>query len=495
MRTRRRSSAAQWFFSTILLAAVVLLAIQLVVFSRSRITYPVGLTIGDVPVANLNREQAAQRLLAVYNLPVELRFDGQPIHLDPTTVGFQLNLESMLAAADQARVGGSFWAEFWAYLWGTRSAATRIPLDATYSESLLRAYLTEDLALRYNRPAAPARPQTGTLNFTPGTPGLEIDTDAAVLVVSNAMFSPGQRSVDLPVRRMTASRPSFQNLEIFLQQTINTSGYDGIASIYLLDLQSQQVMYFITNNGVPISTTPDLAFTASSTIKIPIMVSAFRRLTENSSPEAFNLLAGMIEDSGNDPADWLMEQFIDPTRGPLLVTADMQALGLDNTFLAGHFRPGSVLLQRFTTPGNSRTDVTISRDPYNQTTPLELGLLLEDIYQCSQNGGGALASVFGGEITQAECQRMLEYLSRNFVPFLISAGAPEGTRIAHKHGWVTNPSGEITTIGDAAIVFTPSGNYILVIFFNHPVQLVWDPISTLISDLARLVYNYYNISQ
>ncbi len=342
---------------------------------------------------------------------------------------------------------------------------------------------------------SPAPPQTGTINFSPGDPGLEIDVDAAVLVISNAMFSPDRRSIDLPVQRTSASRPSFQNLEIFLQQTISASGYDGIASVYLLDLQSQQELYFITNNGVPISTTPDLAFTASSTIKIPIMISAFRRLTEDSSPEAFNLLAGMIEDSGNDPADWLMEQFIDPNRGPLVVTADMQELGLTNTFLAGHFRPGSVLLQRFTTPGNSRTDVTISRDPYNQTTPLEMGMLLEDIYQCSQTGGGALAAVFPGEITQAECEQMLEHLSRNFVPFLIAAGAPEGTRIAHKHGWVTNLNGEITTIGDAAIVFTPSGNYILVIFFNHPVQLVWDPISTLISDLARLVYNYYNISQ
>jgi len=32
----------------------------------------------------------------------------------------------------------------------------------------------------------------------------------------------------------------------------------------------------------------------------------------------------MIELSGNDPADWLMEQFIDANRGPLVVTEDMR---------------------------------------------------------------------------------------------------------------------------------------------------------------------------
>ena len=80
-------------------------------------------------------------------------------------------------------------------------------------------------------------------------------------------------------------------------------------------------------------------------------------------------------------------------------------------------------------------------------------MLLEDIYHCTQSGGGALAAVFPDEITQAECQTMVDYLTQNYLPSLISAGVPEGTRVAHKHGWVTY-FGVMYTLGDAGIVYT-----------------------------------------
>jgi hypothetical protein len=208
-----------------------------------------------------------------------------------------------------------------------------------------------------------------------------------------------------------------------------------------------------------------------------------------------NLISGMIVDSGNDPADWLMEQVIDSSRGPLEVTEDMRALGLESTFLAGHFRLGSPLLAVYDTPGNTRPDLNTDPDLYNQTTLTEIGMLLADIYQCADTGGGALLAVFPGQITRAECQEMIDALALNQIAVLLEAGAPDGTRIAHKHGWVTDPAtGVIQTMGDAGIVFTPSGDYVLAIFFHHPVQLVWEPISTLIGDLAQAVYNYYNLS-
>jgi hypothetical protein len=77
---------------------------------------------------------------------------------------------------------------------------------------------------------------------------------------------------------------------------------------------------------------------------------------------------------------------------------------------------------------------------------------------------------------------------------LLEGGPPEGTQIAHKHGWVTNPNtGVINSMGDAGIIFTTSGDYVVSIFLYHPVQLIWEPVSTMFSDLSQAIYNYYTL--
>ena len=160
--------------------------------------------------------------------------------------------------------------------------------------------------------------------------------------------------------------------------------------------------------------------------------------------------------------------------------------------MAGYFSFGSPLLAVIETPANQRQDVFTDPDPYSQTTPSDIGMLLEDIYQCSQTGGGALPAVFPGEIDQADCLQMNTLLINNRLPMLLTAGLPEGTPIAHKHGWVT-VNGVINTIGDAGIIYSPGGNYVMVVFLYHPVQLVWDSASLLVTELSNAVYNYYNL--
>jgi beta-lactamase class A len=221
------------------------------------------------------------------------------------------------------------------------------------------------------------------------------------------------------------------------------------------------------------------------------MVSAFQRMVESNDPETLKLMEDMIELSGNEAADWLMERVMDPTSGPLEVTEDMQSLGLNNTFLAGKFTLGSPLLDIIQTPANTRQDVNTRPDPYSQTTPSDIGMLLQDIYQCAQDSGGALPAVFPESITKAKCQLMNTYLLKNRLPVLITAGLPEGTQVAHKHGWVST-NGIINTIGDAGIVYSLGGDYVLVIFLHHPDQLIWDPASELLARLSQAVYNYYN---
>lgn len=494
MPRRRGASGIYWFTIISFLISIVLLTIQLIVFSRSRVTYPNGLEIGGVPVGNLDRQSTVERLFTIYSLPVELVYNDQIILMNPASVGFELNLESMLSAADLARTGGPFWIEFWDFLFGDQPTPDPVPLDAVFSEALLREYLTNEVASRYDMPAVPAQPLPGTIGYNPGTPGTGVDMDSAVSQIENALLSSSSRRVNLPIVRTAPPRPSIRNLEIFIKQTLDLAGYDGIAGVYLFDLQSANEMHFVYQNGSDIPINPDVAFSASSIIKIPIMISAYRRLDNQDPPaEAIRLLTGMMEESGNDPADWLMQGYIDQERGPLDVTDDMRALGLENTFLGGYFRIGSPLLRLHSTPSNSRTDVDTDPDLYSQVTLSDIGMLLTDIYHCEQYGGGALVAIFPGEINQDECREMVNTMTRNHTPFLIEAGAPEGTRIAHKHGWISDTTGAIRTIGDAGLVYTPSGNYVLVIYFYHPVQLVWEPISELIGNISESIYNYFNL--
>jgi beta-lactamase class A len=259
----------------------------------------------------------------------------------------------------------------------------------------------------------------------------------------------------------------------------------------LLNVSTLEEVHFAYQDGYEISTNPDVAFTTASIVKIPIMTSIFRRVHEDEDAETLNLLQKMIIESGNDPADWVMERVIHTSLAPLEVTDDMKSLGLENTFLAGEFGLGSPLLRIYNTPANQRVDISTDPDQYNQSTPSDIGMLLEDIYLCADNGQGTFKAVFGDEITQTECQIMIDYLSQNKMPSLLEAGVPDVTVVAHKHGWTTY-QGIMKTLGDAGIIFSPGGDYILVIFLYHPEQLIWDTASSLVGQLSAAIYNFYN---
>jgi beta-lactamase class A len=492
---RRSSSFLSWLSIFFFLSALVLTVLQLVQYSRIRTNFPDGLVMAGIPVGGLNRQQAAERLLEVYSVPVELHYFDSVVHVLPGVVEFELDIESMLAAADLQRTEEPFWSGFWDYLLGRQQTPNSVPLRASYSEDRLRAYLIREIKSRYDIPATSVRPAVGTVNFLPGTPGTALDVDGSVLQIENALFSTSARIVDLPLQQITPPRLTFENLAIVLRQVIDVSGFDGLVGLYLMDLQTAQEIHFAYQQGEYLSVQPDVAFTAASIIKIPIMVSVFQRIDEEPDSETIRLLEQMIELSGNEPADWVMERVIDPRSGPIGVTEDLQELGLDNSFLAGQFYPGAPLLAIFDTPANQRLDVDTQPDIYNQTTPSDIGMLLADIYQCAQGNGGTLTAIYGEAINQQECQSMIAFLIRNRLPVLITNGLPEGTQIAHKHGWVTDGDGVINTIGDAGIVYTPGGNYVLVIFLYHPVQLVWEPSANLIADLSESIFNYYNTPQ
>lgn len=492
MRNRGLLSVLRWAAVLLIFLSVLLTGITLVRYSRIRSAFPPGMVIAGVPVAGLDQQKAAERLMQAYGVPVELHYGDAVIQLKPSVIGFDLDLKAMLAAADLQRITQPFWSAFWDYLWNRLPVPSAVPLRATLSEERLRVYLQNEIATRYDRPASAALPIPGSVDFQGGQTGSVLDISRAVILIEDALRSPEGRVVNLTFNQVTPGRPSLQNLQILLQQTIDLAGFDGLAEIYLLDLQTRQELNFAYQQGENIP--PNIAFTAASTMKIPIMTSVYRRVSEPTPEGILKMLELMIERSENDPADRMMEMVMDRNLGPLQVTEDLSALGLNSTFLAGYFYPGAPLLRRYQTEGNSRLDISTKPDAYNQTTPPEMGMLLDDIYQCADSGGGTFSAVFPGEISKSECQMMIEYLTRNRIGVLLQAGLPEGTKFAHKHGWILDYDGLIHNMSDAGIIFTPGGNYVITVYLYHPVQIVFDPANQLMANLSRAIYNYFNLS-
>ncbi len=498
MRNRSSIPVLRGISIAFLSIAIVIAISGLIGYSRARNSYPSGMTIAGVPVGGVSPQIALERVLQVYTSPIEVQYGDAVIQIEPSVVGFELEVDSMIAAADLARTGDVFWGGYWNYLWNRDPEPVEIPLSATIDENRLTDYLQNEISARYDEPPKPAQPIPGSTSFSVGEPGRVLDIPRAVRLIEDTLRSPNNRTVLLTFQQSSAARPTIGNLEILLQQNILVAGFDGVIGLYLFDLQNGQEIHFAMNQEQVIPVNPDVAFTASSTVKIPIMVSYFIKYGSAALDEATsNLMLDMIRKSENPPADRLMEA-LDSFQGPLVVTDDMNKIGLENTFLAGFFCSAESpcpLLQRISTPANSRNDVSTDPDVFNQTTPSDTGMLLADIYQCAETSGGALIAAFPETINSEICKQMLAYLSADKIGVLIEAGVPEGTRVAHKHGWISEPSsGVIKNISDAAIVYTPGGNYVLVIYAYHPVQTVWEPVSTMFAQLSQAVYNFYNLS-
>ena len=500
MRIQNSSFFLRWVYLLFITLSAVVAVIELISYSHQRSNYPFGMTMGGVPVGGLNSQDAAQKVLQRYSLPIEIHYNEAIIQLDPGLVGFEVNIDSMLAAADLQRTNSSFWVGFWNFLWNKSSSSVDIPLVSTVSEDRLKTYLQSEIASRYDRLSTTAQPIPGTLDFKPGLPGQVLNIERSAIIISDALRSPSNRTVIISSQSTISIRPPMLNLQLLIKQIIDENSFDGTIGVFILNLQTGEELHFGYQADQIVSVKPDIAFTASSTIKIPIMVSVFKKFNGVLNENASTLMMEMLKLSENPAADSLMS-LLDKDLGPVRVTDDLNSLGLENTFIAGYFYNNAPnLLPYHSTPANLRSDVITNPDWYSQTSPSDMGMLLEDIYQCSETGGGSLVATFPGQITKQSCQQMILYLKEDKIGLLIEAGVPDGTSVAHKHGWVLDPAtGVYHDISDAAIVYTPGGNYILTIYSYHPVQIIWEyPVTRLgaarmFADISRVVYNYFNI--
>ncbi len=467
------------------------LAITFVEYNRYKTqtagVFPAGSTVASVPVGGLNAAEAEARLSDYYNLPLDLEIEGSTLAAAPADLGFTFDPTALVRTSlDQVGKGG-----FWAALWNkTEAKPISVPLDATVDQNTLRAYLNKEIAPRYTQPGNPLTPIANTTNFDLSTSGSRLDIDLAVTDITAALFSPDVHRVSLQVTAETGMESGWSTLEAFLKHNINWTGFDGIVEVYLQSMADGQSLHFAVWDGETVP--PDIAFTAASTIKIPIMISVLRRLEEPIPETVVGLMEEMIINSENSAADTLMQYYLDEVRGPLIVSEDMQTLGLENTFLAGYFYFDAPLLQIFDTPANARTDIDLDPDLYNQMTPAELARLMVGIYHCAKDGSGMLTETFPGEITQGKCQLMIDIMEELKPLQFMDTTLPPDTILADKYGYVTELDGLLHSITDVGIVYTPGGDFVLGVSVYHPDWLYANDGQRVIGRLSQTVYNFFN---
>ncbi|MBN1680573.1 MAG: serine hydrolase [Anaerolineae bacterium] len=481
----------------LLLAAILVTMMELISYSNTQDSLQTDLTVAGIQVGGLEPDGARARWEAVYlTQPVELIFEGHTILLHPEEIGFRTYSENMLAAA---RAHNSrekdFWAGFWNYLWRRPVAAASVPLEADFPESELRRYL-DDLAQRYDTMSGEAGFDLNTLTFSTGAAGKRLDIDAAMVEISRALFEPEpeNRRIYLNSIETSAAGRNMGTLHQAVLDLMSSRGfvYNGdqtLASVYIMDLAT----------GEEVAILADVAHSAVSTIKIPIMINMFRA-NLLVAPDTAYLLTESILCSNNSASNLLMQIVGDGTDvesmlrdGLSQVSCTAQALGADHTYISAPLYVADRAYEfeasvcRPRTAAN--TTYSTNPDPYSQTTAEDMGMLLSEIYDCANHGSG-LQALYPEDITQTECQQMLEVLSGNHIDRLLELGLPEGTRISHKNGWGPETS------GDAGIVFSPGGDYIVVVYTwerdldgnNLPTLASWE----LIEEISRLTYNYFN---
>ena len=277
--------------------------------------------------------------------------------------------------------------------------------------------------------------------------------------------------------------PEFAALGNTLFGLMLASGFDPatsrLGSFFVMDLQT----------GEAISTGADVAFSGMSVNKIAILAGYYRALNGPPSDEQANTVAQAMVCSENISTNRMLAAIGggNPYRGAESVSRFLTDLGLPDTFI---FTPYAN--DPYITPEAPMTRVTTVNqqaaqpDPYNQLTTGETGGLLNAMYQCAENERGPLMDAFPGQFTPTECRQMLHVMSFNKIGSLIEVGIPANVQIAHKHGWIND------THGDAALIFSPGGDYVLAVTLHNPDWLNFSESAPLIEEMSRTVYNYFN---
>ncbi|MBN2002798.1 MAG: serine hydrolase [Anaerolineae bacterium] len=449
----------------------------------SQSVLPPGLTINGISMGGMTRDQALNAIALAYMSPITVHYGSEITTLLPEMIDLSLDAEATaqnLDAVLETRTDVESFVEYTLGLFLRREPAkVEVRAIVNYSRERVDAFM-ERLAQKYDRPPQQpvSLPESDT--FRPPIMGTELDLDASRPLLIKAVLAadPLEREVHLAVKTEPAPEASMELLRTNILSTLG--GYSGVAGIF--------VKHF--DQGYELCLNCKVAFSGASLLKIGIVLELYRMSDAGLSPATTALISATLSESDNASANILLAQIGagNPYSGAQQVTALLWDLGLRNTFLAAPYdmtdgTPASTIV----TSANSRSDVVTDPDPYHQTTPIEMALLLEGIYYCSQDGG-FLRALYPQSIMPEECQNIMIWLARNPTRPLLTTGLPNVTA-AHEHGWFQG------THADLALMYGDSGDFVIAVFLYQPQWITWEESAPTFAALGQLTYRFFNGGQ
>lgn len=476
------NSLLRYLFLLALMLGVAFLAYQAFLYQQARRFLPVGTTIGGVDVGGLAPDEARNKVETAYSQPVAVYHHEDMVQINPPDVGFTLDMNTMMAAAENARTQQDFGTGFLGYLLQRPLEPVVIDLVATHDAALVEAMVVS-IANYLDKPVSLPQIEPTNLTFQAGENGYATAISSGVEAVAAALYRLEDRVVHLTVQDEISPAPDFSLLQTYLENKLST--FPGGGSFFIMDLQT----------GEEIAVNADQAMSGTSIMKIAIVLETFRALDENPNIDQSKLISETLVVSGNYSANLLLDVVAGQDNAYLgadILTESMQELGLENTFIVTPYEePARAERPTLRTPANTNPENQITVDPAMQTTARDIGMLLSMIYYCSQ-GKGALLAVYPDQLTPTECQQLLHYMSMDLNGFILRAGVPPCTIVAHKHGWIDGDVGFHGTHGDAAIIETEGRHFVVVTFVYTEGWMDWTISFPFMADISRAVYNYYN---
>ncbi|MCX6050847.1 MAG: serine hydrolase [Chloroflexi bacterium] len=313
--------------------------------------------------------------------------------------------------------------------------------------------------------------------WEPGIPGYRLDVEKSIPQVIAALTRNEQRVAPLALIEIPPAQPNMLDLTQVLSHTLAT--FPGFAAIYVQDLQ----------NGAEANVDADVAFSGMSAIKLALVTARLEQsnITNTVSSQEIDLT---LYEADNQRANQLLNQLGngDLTVGAREFTDFMHRLGLVNTYMQAGF--DTPPLPPLATPANQRTDWNTKPDPNQQTTPADMGRILAALYACTQ-GKGLLSRLNPTQFTPDRCRQVLFFMSHDQSQDLIWAGLPQPqqTWIVHK------ATRAAETHGDVALIWGPTGPYVLSIFLYQANWLDLKLSSETMQAVSRLTWDFFALQK